>query len=76
MIVITSYSIHYTKLYDPKLQQAAEMLASAQIQIEEAGREIRHYLDGVEMNPERQQEVEERLSSIYDIARKHRINAA
>lgn len=58
-----------------QLQQAAEMLASAQIQIEEAGREIRHYLDGVEINPERQQEVEERLSSVYDIARKHRLNA-
>lgn len=59
----------------PALQQAAEMLASAQIQIEESGREIRGYLDTVEVNPERQQEVEERLSSIYEIARKHRINA-
>ncbi|GGB99468.1 DNA repair protein RecN [Marinobacterium zhoushanense] len=59
----------------PALQQAAEMLASAHIQIEESSREIRSYLDGVEINPERQQEVEERLSSIYDIARKHRINA-
>lgn len=57
------------------LQQAGEMIASASIQIDEASREIRHYLDGVEINPERQQEVEERLSSIYDIARKHRVNA-
>ncbi|KEA64986.1 DNA repair protein RecN [Marinobacterium lacunae] len=59
----------------PALQQAAEMLASAHIQIDESSREIRNYLDSVEINPERQQEVEERLSSIYDIARKHRINA-
>jgi DNA repair protein RecN (Recombination protein N) len=59
----------------PALQQAAEMLASAQIQIDESGREIRAYLDSVEVNPQRQQEVEERLSSIYDIARKHRISA-
>jgi len=58
----------------PALLQAAEMLASAHIQIDEAGREIRNYLDSVEINPERQQEVEERLSSIFDIARKHRIN--
>lgn len=59
----------------PALQQAAEMLTSAQIQIEESGREVRAYLDAVEVNPERQQEVEDRLSSIYEIARKHRINA-
>lgn len=59
----------------PALQQAAEMLSSAYIQIDESSREIRAYLDSVEINPERQQEVEERLSSIYDIARKHRINA-
>lgn len=51
------------------------MLASAQIQIDESGREIRGYLDSVEINPERQQAVEERLSSIYEIARKHRIGA-
>ncbi len=57
----------------PALQQAADMLSTAQIQIEEASQEIRHYLDRIEVNPQRQQEVEERLSSIYDLARKHRI---
>ena len=57
----------------PSVRQASEMLNSALIQVEEASTEIRHYLDRVEINPERQQEVEERLSSIYDIARKHRI---
>ncbi|MFC6670145.1 DNA repair protein RecN [Marinobacterium aestuariivivens] len=57
----------------PALQQAADMLGSAQIQIAEASQEVRHFLDRVEINPGRQQEVEERLSSIYDIARKHRI---
>jgi DNA repair protein RecN (Recombination protein N) len=58
---------------DPRLQQAGEMFNSALIQVEEAGREIRHFLEGVEINPERQQEVEERLSAIYDMARKHRL---
>ncbi|EAR62915.1 DNA repair protein RecN [Neptuniibacter caesariensis] len=57
----------------PSVRQASEMLNSALIQVEEASTEIRHYLDRVEINPERQQEVEERLSSIYEIARKHRI---
>jgi len=57
----------------PSVRQANEMLNSALIQVEEAGNEIRHFLDRVEINPERQQEVEERLSSIFDIARKHTV---
>lgn len=57
----------------PSVRQASEMLNSALIQVEEASSEIRHYLERVEINPERQQEVEERLSLIYEIARKHRI---
>ena len=58
---------------DERLKQADEMLNSALIQVEEASREVRHFLDGIEINPERQQEVEERLTAIYDIARKHRL---
>lgn len=57
----------------PRLQQANELLNSALIQIDEAGHEIRHYVDSVEINPERLQEVTERLTSIYDVARKHRV---
>ena len=57
----------------PSVRQAAEMVDSALIQIEEASHEIRHYLDRVEINPDRQQQVEERLTTIFDIARKHRI---
>lgn len=57
----------------PSVRQAAEMIDSALIQVEEASTEIRHYLDRVEINPERQQQVEDRLTAIFDIARKHRI---
>ncbi|WP_409524747.1 DNA repair protein RecN [Nitrincola sp. MINF-07-Sa-05] len=57
----------------PALLQAGDMLNNAQIQLEEASREIRHYLDLVEINPQRQLEVEERLTLIYDVARKHRV---
>ncbi|MDF2181255.1 DNA repair protein RecN [Neptuniibacter sp. CAU 1671] len=60
----------------PALLQASEMLNGALIQAEEASTEIRHFLDQVEIDPERQQEVEERLGTVYDIARKHRIKPA
>ncbi len=61
------------KSQSPSLTQASELLNSAQIQIEEATHELRHYLDRIEINPDRLSDVEERLSTIYDLARKHRI---
>jgi len=57
----------------PAIRQTEEMLNSALIQVEEAQREMEHYLQSVELNPERLNEVEERLSALYDLARKHRI---
>jgi len=57
-----------------RLQEAAILLDSALIQVEEANREIRHHIDSFDMNPERLLEVENRLSTAYQLARKHRIN--
>lgn len=55
------------------LQEAEQLLTSAQIQVEEAQREIDRHVDTFSLDPERLQIVEERLSAVYDIARKHRI---
>ena len=57
----------------PALSQVAEMLSNAQILVDEASHELRSYLDNVELSPERLNEVEERLTLIYDVARKHRV---
>lgn len=57
------------------LQAAEELLISAQIQVEEACHEIDHHIDTFNLDPARLQQVEERLTTIYDIARKHRIKA-
>lgn len=50
-----------------------QLLSSALIYIEEAYNEIRHQIDSTELNPERLNEVNERLSACYEIARKHHI---
>lgn len=55
------------------LAAAEELLISAQIQVEEARHEIDHHIDTFNLDPARLQSVEERLSAIYDIARKHRV---
>ena len=59
----------------PHIDAARELLDSAAIQVEEARGELRNYVDGVEIDPGRLTEVEARLDRIFDIARKHRIQA-
>ena len=54
---------------------ARELLDSAAIQLEEAKSELRAYVDRVEIDPGRLAEVERRLDSVYEIARKHRVQA-
>ncbi len=54
------------------LSDAQNLLSDAQIQIEEAASSLRHFIDSFELNPERLTFIEERLSSAYQLARKHR----
>lgn len=62
------------KMHNRNLDEASNLLASAQIQVEEAVGELTRYLDHFEADPERQQQIEERLGVIYDLARKHRVS--
>ncbi|MBV6753322.1 DNA repair protein RecN [Pseudomonas chlororaphis] len=55
------------------LGEATNLLASAQIQVEEAVGELNRFLDHFDADPARLQQLEERLDAIYTLARKHRI---
>ncbi|MBP8202776.1 MAG: DNA repair protein RecN, partial [Pseudomonas sp.] len=55
------------------LSEASNLLASAQIQVEEAVGELNRFLDHFDADPERLRHMEERLDAIYTLARKHRI---
>ena len=57
------------------LSNAEELLHSGLIQIEEATREIESHVDRFEADPQRLQQVEEQLAVIFQLARKHRVNA-
>lgn len=52
-----------------------ELLNGALINCQEAATEIQQYLSKVDNNPQRLNELEQRLQNIYNIARKHRIKA-
>ncbi|WP_263227000.1 DNA repair protein RecN [Pseudomonas alabamensis] len=55
------------------LGEAANLIASAQIQIEEAVGELNRFLDHFDADPMRLQALEERLDALYTLARKHRV---
>ena len=52
---------------------ARALLDSAAIQLTEARGELQRHLDTVQVNPERLTTVQQRLESIYDVARKHKV---
>ena len=56
------------------LGNAEELLQSSMIQVEEAIHEISNHIDRFEADPQRLQQVEERLSAIFQLSRKHRVN--
>jgi DNA repair protein RecN (Recombination protein N) len=57
----------------PQLAEAWEMVESAHIQVREAGSTLRHYIDGLDADPRRLQQLEDRLAAIHQLARKHRM---
>jgi len=66
-----------TALSDDRLgsgiDESRDLVASSQIQLEEAASELRRYLDRIELDPQKLRDVEKRLDAAYTLARKHRI---
>jgi DNA repair protein RecN (Recombination protein N) len=58
---------------DAKLGAVLPMVDEAAIQIREAANQLRHYIDALDMDTARQDQVERRLAAIEELARKHRI---
>lgn len=79
--LLTAFNIALRKLTAFKepiaeLAEVTSLLASAQIQVEEASAELSRFVEHFEADPLRQQQVEERLDKIYSLARKHHIQPA
>lgn len=55
------------------LIEITQLLDSARIQVDEAGATLSRYIDGFDLDPQRLTKVEERLSAIYSMARKYRV---
>lgn len=55
------------------LRNSEELLSNALIQVDEASAEIDQHINDFTADPERLFEIEQRLSTAYDISRKHRV---
>ena len=58
---------------DENLEPITELLNNALIQVQETISELRHYADGLELDPARLAEVEQRITDIHNLSRKHHV---
>ncbi|ASK35224.1 DNA repair protein RecN [Alloalcanivorax mobilis] len=68
-----SHWLDEARASDEGLAEAFETVESARLQVEAAAEALRHYLERLDLDPERLNQVEERLSQAYSLARKHRL---
>jgi DNA repair protein RecN (Recombination protein N) len=59
------------RAYDSRLDSILDLLSSAAIHLQEGASALRHHLQSLDTDPERLQSLEERLSTIHELARKH-----
>lgn len=60
--------------FTPNLQNQLSQLQSALIELQEAANDIHHFAESVELDPERLQQVEARLSELYALAKKYQLS--
>ena len=65
--------LHNACDYDPALREILDVLEPAQIQLQEAVYNLRHYRQRLELDPDRLREVEQRLEAVHTAGRKYRV---
>ncbi|WP_040725453.1 DNA repair protein RecN [Thiomicrorhabdus sp. Kp2] len=61
--------------FSPSLESLITQLNSSVIEVQEAATEIQHHAEHIELDPQQLQNVEERLSALFGIAKKYNIEA-
>lgn len=60
---------------DARLAPLLSTLEEAEIRIKDAARVLQQYLDALDIDPQRADEIERRLAAIEELARKHRVSS-
>ncbi|NVJ65766.1 MAG: DNA repair protein RecN [Gammaproteobacteria bacterium] len=74
--VLNSIASQISELYkvDDNLKNTNDLLQSALVEIDEAASELRNYIESIDINPEQFQQLENELSILHDLSRKHHTN--
>ncbi len=67
--------LQHLQRLDPGLQSTSELISSALIQVQEAASELNAYRDNIELDPARLDWVNQRLTQIQSLTRKHQVDA-
>ena len=60
--------------YDAGLKEVLELLEPAEVQLREAAYSLRHYMQRLDLDPQRLAQCEQRLGEVHDAARKYRVD--
>lgn len=69
-----SQLLNAVQQFDHQLLAVQDLLAEARIQVQEAVLSLRQYLERLEVDPQRLQEVEDYIGSLQTMARKHKVS--
>jgi len=58
---------------EPRFANLIEILNSTVVQLDETETELRHYLNNIDLDPARLEEIETQLSTLHSLARKHHV---
>jgi len=61
--------------FSPSLESLMAQLNSSVIEVQEAATEIQHHAENIDLDPQQLQQVEERLSALFGLAKKYNIEA-
>lgn len=59
--------------YDASLGELMSLLNEASVQVDEVASRLHHYLDHLEVDPQRLEWLESRLGTLHDLSRKHQV---
>ncbi len=68
-----AHALETIQRVDPKIKPWIESIKNAIIQVSDTEGELRHYLETVDLDPERLQWLDQRIATLFDIARKHKV---
>jgi DNA repair protein RecN (Recombination protein N) len=72
---VRQLNTHLQKLseHEPRLSEISVLLESAEIQLDEAANQLERLRDSLDMDPQDLQLMEQRLTRLYELGRKHRL---